>query len=72
VVFHGGDGFAEPGGRKAFQEISPPFSTGVEKVVEMTRSWCRKPGEGDAGAERPHPLLPHAIVNLVISTKVFE
>jgi hypothetical protein len=26
---------------RTIQEISPPFSTGVEKVVEMTRSWWR-------------------------------
>jgi hypothetical protein len=69
--FLGGNGFAELGAVALFQGISPPFSTGVEKVVEMTRSCIKKEvracGRGAPASPNPKPLKNH-----VISTKVFE
>jgi len=67
----GGNGFAELCAVALFQGISPPFSTDVEKVVEMTRSYIKK-GFGLAGAERPQARNPKPLKNHVISTKVFE
>jgi hypothetical protein len=58
--FLGGNGFAELCAVALFQGISPPFSTGVEKVVEMTMSWWRnrEKGLGALCAPSPFSLKP--------------
>lgn len=48
---------AEPDGGALFQEISPPLSTDVEKVVEMTWS-CIKKGASGCGRRAPAARSP--------------